>query len=234
MVLNPDDKRIRIISGHFGSGKTEFSMNYTLELKKIYPKVAAIDLDIINMYFRLREQIDFLEEKGIQNLSSSLPRANAFDLPALDPGILIPLMDSGYQVVVDLGGNPKGALPLGRYRDTLKSEQYDHFFVINRYRPETSTVEGVINFIKEIENYSNSKVTALVNTTNMLKDTTVEDVLYGQELVEEVSEKTGLPIRYIVCLRKVSEDLLKSDKLSDEMKEKVFPLDLYFRKEWML
>lgn len=234
MVLDPNDKRIRIISGHFGSGKTEFSMNYILELKKHFPKVAAIDLDIINMYFRLREQIDFLEEQGVENFSSSLPRANAFDLPALDAGILVPLADDSYQTVVDLGGNPKGSLPLGRYREVLKPGEYDHFFVINRNRPETSTVDDTVQFLREIEAYSQTKVTGIINTTNMLKETTIDDIFYGQELVEEVSEKTGLPIKYIAAIKNVAQELKESDKLSEDMKSKIFPLELYFRKQWML
>lgn len=233
MVLNPNDKRIRIISGHFGSGKTEFSINYILELKKHFDKVAAIDLDIINMYFRLREKIDFLEEKGVSNFSSSLPRANAFDLPALDSKILLPLADASYQTVVDLGGNPKGSLPLGRYKEILKTEDYDNFFLINRNRPETATVDDAIRFLREIEDYSKTKVTGLVNTTNMLKKTTVDDVLYGQELVEKVSEKTSLPIKYIAAIEDVADKLKTSDLLDKDMKEKIFPIKLYFRQQWM-
>lgn len=234
MGLYPNDKRIRIISGHFGSGKTEFSINYAMELKKHFPKVAAVDLDIINMYFRLREQDDFFTKEGIEHFSSSIPIANAIDLPALDANILKPLADESYQVVVDLGGNPKGSLPLGRYREILAARDYDNFFVINRYRPETSTVDDVIRFIQEIEAHSNTKVTGLINTTNMLKQTTADDVLFGMELVEEVSEKTGLPIVYIAALENVCEELKSSSKLTDEMKEKLFSLNLYFRKGWML
>lgn len=234
MVLNPNDKRIRIVSGHFGSGKTEFSINYILELKKHFEKVAAIDLDIINMYFRLREQIDFLEEEGVSNFSSSLPRANAFDLPALDSKIMVSLADETYQTVVDLGGNPKGSLPLGRYKEILETKDYDHFFVINRNRPETATVDDTIRFLREIEDYSKTRVTGLINTTNMLKETTVDDVLFGQELVEKVSEKTSLPIKYIVAIKDVAEELKNSDRLDENMKDKIFPINLYFREQWML
>lgn len=234
MVLNPNDKRIRIVSGHFGSGKTEFSINYILELKKHFEKVAAIDLDIINMYFRLREQIDFLEEEGVSNFSSSLPRANAFDLPALDSKIMVSLADETYQTVVDLGGNPKGSLPLGRYKEILETKDYDHFFVINRNRPETATVDDTIRFLREIEDYSKTRVTGLINTTNMLKETTVDDILFGQELVEKVSEKTSLPIKYIVAIKDVAEELKNSDRLDENMKDKIFPINLYFREQWML
>ena len=58
------DKRIRIIIGHYGSGKTEFSINYALKLNELGKKVAIADLDIVNLYFRSREKAGLLEEKG--------------------------------------------------------------------------------------------------------------------------------------------------------------------------
>lgn len=53
MILN--DKRIRIIIGHYGSGKSEFSMNYVTRLRDLVDtKVAISDLDVVNVYFRTR------------------------------------------------------------------------------------------------------------------------------------------------------------------------------------
>ncbi len=228
--MKDSDKRIKLITGHFGSGKTEFSINYAVFLKKLYSKVAVVDLDIINTYFRVREKMDFLESLGIESFSSSLAKGNSLDLPALDPAILKPLENKEYKVVVDMGGNPKGALPLGRYRDVLDPNDYDNYFVINRNRPETSTVSGVVDFIHDTESYSQTRVTGLINTTHMLKNTTKEDLLFGQELVEEVSQKLNLPIIYIAAKSSVAEELMEIDSIKD----KVFPLELYFRDNWMV
>ena len=46
-------KRIRIITGHYGSGKSELSVNMVMELRKQFDKVAIVDLDIANPYFRI-------------------------------------------------------------------------------------------------------------------------------------------------------------------------------------
>ena len=54
-------KRITLIVGHYGSGKTEFSVNHVINLKKQYDKVAILDMDIANPYFRSRERQEFLE-----------------------------------------------------------------------------------------------------------------------------------------------------------------------------
>ena len=59
-------KRITLITGHFGSGKTEFSVNLTVDLKKKFDKVAILDLDIANPYFRSRERQKILEDLGIR------------------------------------------------------------------------------------------------------------------------------------------------------------------------
>ena len=203
--------RIKIITGHFGSGKTEFAINYALYLRKYFDKVAAVDLDIINTYFRLREKMDFLKENGVESFSSNM-REN-----------------KDYRAVLDVGGNPKGSLSLGRYRDILKREGYDHYFVINRNRPETKDFKSVRDFIGQVEGHSQTKVTGIINTTHFLKETTADDLLYGDELAREVSEKLNLPYVYAVCLRSIESDV-RALNLAAE----VFPIDLYFREDWML
>ena len=62
MFMISKDKRIRIMIGHYGSGKSEFAMNYVTKLRKeIDGKVALSDLDVVNVYFRTREKKDFLK-----------------------------------------------------------------------------------------------------------------------------------------------------------------------------
>ena len=55
------DKRIRIIIGHYGSGKSEFSINYAVKLAEMGRKVTLADIDIVNMYFRSREKTREME-----------------------------------------------------------------------------------------------------------------------------------------------------------------------------
>ena len=48
-------KRITLLCGHYGSGKTNVAVNMAFELKKQYQNVAIADLDIVNPYFRSKD-----------------------------------------------------------------------------------------------------------------------------------------------------------------------------------
>ena len=49
-------KRITLLCGHYGSGKTNFTMNVALDAAKTGKRVTVIDMDIVNPYFRVSEQ----------------------------------------------------------------------------------------------------------------------------------------------------------------------------------
>ena len=48
--------RVSIVTGHYGTGKTEFAVNLALQLAALDRKVMVADLDIVNPYFRSRER----------------------------------------------------------------------------------------------------------------------------------------------------------------------------------
>lgn len=221
-----NDNRVRIITGHYGSGKTEFAVNYTVKLAEIKKKVAISDLDIVNPYFRSREKEEMFKSIGVKVIGSSV-KGSAVDVPAVSAGIYGPLQDKTYDSVIDVGGDPVGARTLGMYKEYIHEGDYDMLFVINANRPETQTVEKTIEYLKNIERVSRLKVTGLVNTTHLLKSTTVEDVLNGQKLVEEVSKELNIPIKYVVALEHVAKELPK------DITGEIFPIKLYMREEWM-
>ncbi len=220
------DKRIRIIIGHYGSGKTEFSINYAIKLSELGKKVAIADLDVVNLYFRSREKASLLEEKGIKVIGASI-KGNALDLPAISGGVLGPLQDRTYETILDVGGDPAGARALGRYHEYFIEGTYDMFFVLNANRPETATVQAALEFIRKIEDTSRAKITGIVNNTNLLMSTSVEDVIRGYNLSLELSELTGIPLKYNVVLSEIAS-LLPNDLIGE-----IFPIELYMRQEWM-
>lgn len=225
MITN--DKRVRIIIGHYGSGKSEFSMNYVTKLRDLVDtKVAISDLDIVNVYFRTREKRDFLQSKNILPIDSSI-QATTLDLPAVSAQVTAPINDKSYNYVIDVGGDDVGARVLGRFSDLLNPDEYDMFCVVNANREKTQTAQEVIDHIRSIENASKLKVTGLINNTHLVRETTIDDILRGQELVKEVSKLTNIPIRYVTCL----ESLIP--QLPNSIEGEVFPINLYMRECWM-
>lgn len=220
------DHRIRIIIGHYGSGKTEFSVNYAIHLAKANRRVALADLDIVNPYFRSREKEELLESYGIRVIASYIKGSGA-DLPSVTGDVLGPLQDKSYDLVLDVGGDSVGARTLARYKEYWDPKEYDMFCVVNANRPETATVEGVVNHIQSIEYTSGAKVTGLINNTHLLRYTTVEEVLKGQELCAKVSKVLNVPIKYISALQEVAE------KVPKDLEGTIMPIKMIMREDWM-
>mgnify|MGYP001339329268 CR=1 FL=1 len=221
------DKRIRIIIGHYGSGKSEFSVNYAIKLAEMGRKVALADIDIVNMYFRSREKTREMEELGVKVIASHI-NTPAVEVPSISAEVYGPLQDESYDFVIDVGGDHVGARALGRYVDYFKEGEYDMFFVLNANRPETQSVDKVLEYMVKIQDVSRVKVTGIINNTHLLKATTVEDILRGQKLAMEVQDKTGIPLRYISVL----EDLVP--ELPKDLVGEILPIKLFLRDDWML
>lgn len=225
-----DDKRIRIITGHYGSGKTEFAVNYATMLARLSDrKVALADMDIVNVYFRSREVREKLTDAGIRMMDSSVN--TSADLPAIPAEMYTPFLDKSYEYIVDLGGNDVGTTVLGRYKDILDIEEIDFFMVINIYRPDTSTSEKIIKEKEKLEYSSGLKVTGFINNSNMVRETTAENILNGDEVLKEVSRITNVPIKYTTYVEEVVGNV--SSEVLDKLSGEIIPLKYFMRETWM-
>ncbi len=222
------DKRIRVIIGHYGSGKTEFSVNYAMQLAALSQnKVALADLDVVNPYFRSRERHEVMEDKGILVISSLMGNNINFELPSVDGAVLTPLQNHAYDVILDVGGDAVGARALARFKEYLVDGDYDMLAVVNANRPDTQTEDGIIMHVKAIESTVGVKVTGLINNTHLLRETTPEDVLGPQAMIESAGARMGITVRYIAAIRNITEDIAKQTEVP------VVPVDMYMRDPWM-
>lgn len=212
--------------GHYGSGKTEFAVNYALKLKESGAKVTIADLDIVNPYFRTNDAREMLEEHGISVLASPYAGSNV-DIPALPANILSLFDDQSSEVVLDVGGDEDGAVVLGRFHRQFENQGYEMLFVVNAFRPLTKDAASVSEVLREVEAASRLSVTGLVNNSNLQHLTTTHDVLAGQRVAEEAAKLHHIPVSYIAGTQEVL------DGLGEEYREKLFPihryLDLGFR-----
>lgn len=221
------DKRIRIITGHYGSGKTEFAVNYAMMLRKLSnKKVALADMDVVNLYFRSRERQQELEEMGIKVISSSI-EGGALDLPAVSAEVMGPMEDLRYDYVIDLGGDAVGARAFGRFESIIDREDYDMFMVVNANREQTCDVAGVLKHKDSIEGTTQLRVTGFINNTHLVRETTMEDILRGDRLVKKLQKETNIPVRYVSAMERLAS------KIDASVAGEVLPLHLMMRAEWM-
>lgn len=187
------NKRVIVFSGHYGSGKSEISVNTAFLLKKNNSDVLIADMDIVNPFFRSYDAKEALEAVGIKTIAPMYANTNV-DVPVIGPEISAALRNNSRNVILDVGGDEEGSRVLGRYHNDIPRDDYDMFFVFNRSRPMTTNLSDALIYISEIEEASRLKFTGLINNTHFLGETTIEDILYGAELAEEISRETGIPL----------------------------------------
>ena len=196
-------KRLTILCGHYGSGKTNVAVNVAAELKKSRESVTVADLDIVNPYFRTKDSAAFFEEKGIRLICSPYANSNV-DIPALPQEMYAITDDRSMTAVLDIGGDDRGALVLGRLAPKILLENdYEMLMVINGYRPLTRDAASTLEVMAEIEQAGGIRFTGLVNNSNLGVMTTAEDILASRDYAEEVSRLSGLP----VVMTSVRQDL---------------------------
>lgn len=216
--------RITIITGHYGTGKTEFAVNLALALARERPRVMLADLDIVNPYFRSRERRDLLESAGIRLISSSQACSDA-DVPALPAELLAILENRDIRGILDIGGDPVGARVLARFQPKIVQEDYQLIFVLNANRPEVREAEHAIAYLRSIEAVTGLTCSGIVNNTHLCGETTPAEIRKGAALAEAVSRQTGIPI---LCH---TAEVRFADAVSD-LREPVFPITINMKKPW--
>lgn len=187
-------KRITLFCGHYGSGKTNIALNYALHLRQGGEAVTVADLDIVNPYFRTKDSRAELERAGIRLICSDYANTN-LDIPALPPELYAITDDRSHRVVLDIGGDDRGALVLGRITPAILAEDsYEMLLVINRYRPLTPDAPSTVEVMREIEQAGGIRFTGLVNNSNLGEETEPDMVLGSVPYAEELSRLTGLPV----------------------------------------
>ena len=185
--------RLTIITGHYGTGKTELAVNLALALAEEGARVALADLDNVNPYFRSRERRALLAEAGIRLIATSQACTDA-DIPSVPAELLAVLEDRTLRGVLDIGGDPVGARVLARFQPQIVREDYQLLCVLNANRPEVRTAESAAACLRSIEATTGLTCSALVNNTHLCGETTESEIRKGAALAVEVSRRTGIPV----------------------------------------
>lgn len=216
--------RVVIVAGHYGTGKTEFSVNLALGLAEAGKKTLLADLDIVNPYFRSRERRSVLEAAGVRVICSSQACADA-DVPALPAEVLTILEDRTCRGVLDIGGDPDGARVLARYQPQIVTEDYQMLFVSNANRPEVRTAERAEAYLRSIEAVTGLTFGGIVNNTHLCGETGPEEIYRGAALAEELSARTGLPVVCHTAEKRITGGLAA-------FSGPVYPITIQMKKPW--
>lgn len=215
-------KRVTLFCGHYGSGKSNIAVNYALHLKAGGLAVALADIDIVNPYFRSADSKAELLAAGVEVIA--LPFANSnVDLPALPSQVYGLVERRDIYAVLDIGGDERGALALGRFAPYITEENdYDMFFVVNFYRPLTKTAEEAGEVLYEIENAAKIKFTGIVNNSNLGDITTARDVTDTVSETERLSKLTGLPVSFTCFDERLSDSINVKNPFAIKLQKKIF------------
>lgn len=187
--------KITVITGHYGCGKTNVSVNLALVQAKRTSRVTVVDLDIVNPYFRTADFGELFADKGIRLITPMYANSN-LDIPALSFD-LAGIISESDSVIIDVGGDPEGAAALGRYSDVLnRRKDLGLYYVVNKYRYLTSTAEEAVELLREIEAVGTVPCSGIINNSNLGKLTDNKIVADSVDYAEKVAKAAGVPLLF--------------------------------------
>ena len=211
--------KLTVICGHYGSGKTNLSINLAIDAVK---DVILADMDIVNPYFTSSEYSGILKSNGVKVISPSFASTN-LDVPAL-PASMYSLFSSECDVIIDAGGDAAGTAALGRFSGKIKERGYEMWYVTNMYRPMTADPEDSADILKEIENTCGLKATAVVNNSHLKELTTVSVITDSLGYAKDIAASADIPLLFSTVPRRLLKELPKD--------ENFYPVDVYVGTIW--
>jgi len=215
------ERRVTVVCGHYGTGKTNLSINLALDCAREGEHVTLIDMDVVNPYFRSSDYADILTEEGVRVLGPNFANTN-LDTPSL-PAAIGDAISDGERVIIDVGGDDAGATALGVYSKRLNEADPDVIYVVNRYRSQTTSPEEAADILLEIERAAHIKATCIANNSHLKQFTTLETVTGSMPFADRVSELTGLPLRFTT----VPSGVDPLNKVPN-----MYPVSVYVRAPW--
>lgn len=218
-----DMKKITVVTGHYGSGKTNLSVNLAVNANNEGKSVAVVDLDLVNPYFRTADFKYYFESIGVKLVAPDFANSN-LDVPSIQFDIEQLAMNEDC-LIIDVGGDDAGAFALGRFAEALSEykDDLDMLYVINQRRYLTEKADEAVKLMYEIEAAARMKHTAIVNNTNLGRETTAGIITKSADFAKKVSQITGLPLAFTTCPEELCE-------LVDM--QNIFPVNVFVKAIW--
>lgn len=196
------------VTGALGSGKTELTMSLASAMAGNGVSVVLADMDIINPYFCLRALAgDIIKE----NLSVLAPPGDLKwgDMSYINPLIRTKIHDPSNRLIIDVGGDSKGALALKQFEPEILKAGYDLVFVVNPYRTHTKTFSEIAEMKDKLEATCGLKVNSIAANPHLMDITSPKDCAEGIILVDDFSKKMDVPMLFGIAEESISYDVKK-------------------------
>lgn len=184
--------RITIISGHYGTGKTNIAVNLAVDMAKSGKKVCVVDFDIVNPYFRSADNRKELSTLGIRTIAPEFANTNV-DMNTL-PKEYYTIFSTDDSCIVDVGGDADGATALAIDYEKYNKNGYTMLYVYNCYRPMIAAPEDAYAMLKRIEQTSHLNFSGIINNSNLGTETTAKLIEDSFPLAERLSVLSGIPV----------------------------------------
>lgn len=225
-------KRMCVLIGNYGSGKTELALNLAIRAAE-HGRTELLDLDMVNTYFRLTEHGRMTRMKEIKLVSPNFACSGIETLSL--PAEVASAFDMDWDTVIfDAGGDAVGATALGRYHQdfmALEPGALEVLNVVNIRRPLAGTVEKIIRLQEEMQIYSRLKITGMINNTNLAQMTGPDELRDGYEMIKQVSQITGVPVKYTSGRRELL-DIFLAEGHDPEYIGTPLTIDTYMHRDW--
>ena len=226
-------KKIVVLIGNYGSGKTEIALNLAVHAAEQGQNTLVIDLDKVNDYFRMSDRVTLLEARNINVVSPTF--AGKGVTPSNMSSAVASAFDGDWDFVVfDVGGDAAGSLSLGRYHTdflALEAGQLEVYDIVNVFRPMSDTPEKILKLKAEMEDFARLRVTGFVNNANLLNYASADDLRRGYEVLKETVRLSGIPVVHTTGRKEYLEQFL-ADGRDPEFIGEPIPLETYMHRSW--
>ncbi|MDY3981823.1 hypothetical protein C1879_00355 [Paraeggerthella hongkongensis] len=230
------DASVVVVCGHYGVGKTNFSLNLAFDARERGVDVTLVDLDVVNPYFRSSDYRALLEERGISVIAPVMA-GTTLDSPSLSgavgPAVESARKDDGRErlLIIDAGGDDVGATALGRFAGSVAAAPYEMLYVVNRSRNLTQDPAEAVDVLREVEEKCHLRATAIVNNTHLKQDTDEATVRQGVPFAQAVAEQAGLPLACTTVPISLADRKTALFGLNDG-RQTLYPVQVYVRTPW--
>ena len=227
-------KKIIILIGNYGSGKTEIALNMAVRAAAEGKRTQVIDLDKINDYFRMSDHVKLLDEKNINLVSPTFAGAGLTQTN-MSAAVGSAFAQDWDLVVFDVGGDPAGAMSLARYHSdfaALEPGQLEVYDIINVRRPMSETPEKILKLKADMEGFARQTVTGFINNSNLQTWASAQDLRDGYPVVRAASEMSGIPVVHTTGLPAYLDEFLLGEWLDQRFIGTPIPLTTYMHRSW--